>query len=413
MGINSEALKQRNKKIKASNKATRERRKIQVCRTITCKIDYRKLTIIQTDTLNDLFRDAKHLYNDCVLSDSVFSYEIPKTIKVRMPDKTFEIRELSYLSQQMAQGIIQQARNNVRALKTLKANGHKIGGLEPVKSVESIPLKQPNRTFRLNGNYIHVERVPGMMHITGTRQLNGWEIGAAKLIRKASGYYIAFSCFKNKTEYEREHPQPQATYSIGGLDAGLKADITESDGTKTILRYPDTKKARYWARRQSKRHKETNGWKNANRQYRMEMERLVSQRKHAAISMKQCLEAKYSRIIIQNEQIASWKKRKSYPKAGRILQGSILGRLYAMLKTMPQVTILDKWQPTTAWCRQCGRRTKTLLSQRIYECAYCGVHEDRDVHAAQNMITLADHPLSYKDLRKPRDIPIGPYAQAA
>ncbi|MBT1164953.1 RNA-guided endonuclease InsQ/TnpB family protein [Bifidobacterium felsineum] len=413
MAIGSDALKRRNQKIKESNKATRERRRTQVCRAITCKIDYRKLTAAQTDALNGLFRDAKHLYNDCVLSDSVFEYEIPKSVTVRLPDGTQETRQLSHIGVQTAQGIIQQARDNVRSLKTLKANGHKVGGLKPVKNVDSIPLKQPGRTFRLNGNYIHVERVPGMLHLTGVRQLEGWEIGAAKLIRKASGYYIAFSCFKDKTEYESEHPKPQPRFSIGGLDAGLESDITESDGTKTIRRYPDTRKARYWARRRSKRNKDTNGWKTASRQYRREMERLAAQRKHAALRERQRLEAKYARIVIQDEQIASWRKHKGYPKAGRILQGGILGRLYEMLKTMPQVTVLDKWQPTTAWCRQCGRRTRTPLQRRTYRCAYCGIREDRDVHAALNMIALADQPLSYRELRKPRDIPIGPYVKAA
>ena len=413
MPISKDALQQRNRRIRESRNRTRKRRTMQVCRAFSCKIDYRKLKPAQLEALNGLFRDAKHLYNDCVLSDSVFDYRIPKRVEVRMPDGSHETRELSHLSAQMSQGIVQQASDNVRGLKTLKTNGHKVGGLKPVKTVNSIPLKQPGRTFRLNGSYIHVERVPGMLHLTGVRQLDGWEIGPARLIRRASGYYVAFSCFGNRDEYEREHPRPMPANPVGGLDAGLEHDLTESDGTTTIRRYPDTAKARYWARRRSKRDKANKGWWKANRQYRLEMERLKDQRKHAAIEEKHRLEAKYRRIVIQDEQIASWRKRNSWPKAGRILQGSILGRLYATLKQHPQVTVLNKWQPTTAWCRQCGRRTKTPLSQRMFLCAYCGIRESRDVHAARNMIALADQPISHAELRKPRDVPVGPYAQTA
>lgn len=416
MPIDGIALKQRNKRIKASRDATRERRKTQVCRAFTCKIDRGKLNAGQRQALRELFLDAKRLYNDCILSDDAFVYQPPKdrAVMVRMPDHaTYQPRTLTRLSQQQMQGIIQQVRDNIRALRALKKNGHKVGALKPVKRVDCIPLKQPGRTYRLNGGYIHVERIPGMMHLTGVRQLEGWEVGPAKLIRRASGHYIAFSCFKDACEYESEHPKPTSSTEIGGMDAGIHVDLTEADGTTTIRRYPDTAKVRYWARRMGKRDKSTHGWWKANIQYRREQERLTARRKHAAISERRRLEAKYQTLVIQDEQIASWKKRKGYFHYSRILHGAILGRLYAMLKTLPNVTVLDKWQPTTAWCRQCGRRTPSPVSQRTYRCAYCGTVEDRDVHAARNMIALKDNPINHHELRKPRDAPIGPYAKDA
>lgn len=414
MPISKRSLKARNKRIKASRKTTRNRRKTQVCRVFTCKVDYGKLTEKQRNALTELFRDAKRLYNDCVLADSVFGYAIPKSVTVRMPDGSFENRDLNRIGAQSAQGVVQQAKDNIRGLKALKEHGHKVGALKPVKHVDCIPLKQAGRTYRLNGSYIKVEKIPGMMHLTGTRRLESWEVGPAKLLRRATGYYIAFSCFKDKAEYEKSRPaKPAPLIPIGGIDAGLKADITESDGTTTIRHYPDSAKARYWARRMSKRDKADKGWWKANRQYRMEMDRLKARRKHAAIAERQRLEAKYATIVIQDEQYAQWRKRKGWFKAGRILQGGILGRLYALLKPLPQVIVLDKWQPTTAWCRNCGRRTPTPLKKRTYTCAYCGVREDRDQHAALNMIALKDMPLTHEELRRPRDIPIGPYGLTA
>lgn len=90
MPISKRSLKARNKRIKASRKTTRNRRKTQVCRVFTCKVDYGKLTEKQRNALTELFRDAKRLYNDCVLADSVFDYAIPKSVTVRMPDGSFE-----------------------------------------------------------------------------------------------------------------------------------------------------------------------------------------------------------------------------------------------------------------------------------------------------------------------------------
>lgn len=413
--LSKQALGERNRKIKQARNATKARRLTQVCRAFTCKIDYNKLKDGQKRALNELFRDAKRLYNDCVLADNVFDYEPPKDniVMVRMPDKTFQPRTLSRIGSQQKQGVLQQAKDNVRALHALKEKGHKVGALKPVSHYDCIPLKQAGKTYTLKGNYIHVERIPGPMHLTGVRQLEGWEVGPAKLLRRASGYYIAFSCFKDKEEYERSKPvKPKPVIRIGGMDAGVETELSESDGTKTTRRYPDTPKSKYWARRRSKREYGSKGYWEANRQYRKEQERLKERRKHAAIHECQRLEAKYETLVIQDEQIASWMKRKGYYKYGRILHGGILGRLYAMLKKLPQVIVLDKWQPTTAWCRYCGRRTPTPVSQRIFQCAYCGIREERDTHAALNMTVLKDRPITYRELRKPRDIPIGPYMKA-
>ena len=221
MPISKRSLKARNKRIKASRKTTRNRRKTQVCRVFTCKVDYGKLTEKQRNALTELFRDAKRLYNDCVLADSVFDYAIPKSVTVRMPDGSFENRDLNRIGAQSAQGVVQQAKDNIRGLKALKEHGHKVGALKPVKHVDCIPLKQAGRTYRLNGSYIKVEKIPGMMHLTGTRRLESWEVGPAKLLRRATGYYIAFSCFKDKAEYEKSRPaKPAPLIPIGGIDAG-------------------------------------------------------------------------------------------------------------------------------------------------------------------------------------------------
>ena len=223
MSLSVEALALRNKKIKESGKATRKRRKTQVCRAFTCKVDYRKLKSDQKRALSELFRDAKQLYNDCVTSDSVFTYVPSREVTVRMKDGSTEPRTLDRIGAQMMQGVVQQAKDNVRALAALKKKGYEVGALKPVKSFDSIPLKQPGRTYRLRCNYIRINRIPSFMRLTGMKQLDGWEIGPAKLLRKASGYYVAFSCFKDKTAYEKEQPYtPAPVNPIGGVDAGLK-----------------------------------------------------------------------------------------------------------------------------------------------------------------------------------------------
>ena len=73
---------------------------------------------------------------------------------------------------------------------------------------------------------------------------------------------------------------------------------------------------------------------------------------------------------------------------GRTVQHSILGLVKAKLMKCERVTVLPSSAPTTKYCPNCGKFKKDIkLSDRIYNCD-CGYSEDRDIHAARNMILL-------------------------
>ena len=93
----------------------------------------------------------------------------------------------------------------------------------------------------------------------------------------------------------------------------------------------------------------------------------------------------HERVYMQDENISGWHKG----LFGRTVQHSVLGLVKRKLMMNDRVTILPKSAPTTKYCPKCGSLKKDItLSDRVYECS-CGYHEDRDVHAARNMILLA------------------------
>ena len=51
-----------------------------------------------------------------------------------------------------------------------------------------------------------------------------------------------------------------------------------------------------------------------------------------------------------------------------------------------QVYILDSSLPTTQYCFRCGNDAKHDPSKRVFTCPVCRYTEDRDIHAAKNMI---------------------------
>ena len=61
--------------------------------------------------------------------------------------------------------------------------------------------------------------------------------------------------------------------------------------------------------------------------------------------------------------------------------------------------MLDRFIPTTKLCVACGKKHDDIkLSDRQFVCE-CGCHEDRDIHAAKNMLAIWS--LAKKNLKIP------------
>ena len=93
---------------------------------------------------------------------------------------------------------------------------------------------------------------------------------------------------------------------------------------------------------------------------------------------------------MQDEQISNWKTDMTAEK----IQHSVLGRIKSKLMQSNRVVVLDKLYPTTKYCSDCGSKYDITLEERTYVCPTCGYKEDRDIHAAKNMIYFYQQ---YKD----------------
>lgn len=88
---------------------------------------------------------------------------------------------------------------------------------------------------------------------------------------------------------------------------------------------------------------------------------------------------------MQDENIAGWQRH----LFGKQVQHSCLGIVKSKLMALPNVVVLDRFIPTTKLCPKCHSIKNDLsLADMMYVCS-CGYHEDRDVHAAKNMIEIA------------------------
>ena len=96
----------------------------------------------------------------------------------------------------------------------------------------------------------------------------------------------------------------------------------------------------------------------------------------------------YSRIYMQDENLSGWHQSKDKSIRSGV-QHSFMGRVKAKLIQLPQTVILDRFIPTTKLCSECGTVNQHItLDDRTFKCG-CGCEEDRDIHAAKNMIKIA------------------------
>ena len=59
---------------------------------------------------------------------------------------------------------------------------------------------------------------------------------------------------------------------------------------------------------------------------------------------------------------------------------------YKLMEQGKELVKIDKWFPSSKRCSVCGEVKKTLLlSERIYNCEFCGMILDRDYNASINI----------------------------
>lgn len=388
--MDKQALLERNKLIAENGKLTRARRALQECKVFDLKIAVNKLKSSQKEAIDRLFLEAKWYKNTIIACESIQTIITKKqsSVQVKMPDGSFETRELKHLGSHQQQSILAQVKSNLKTLATQKQNGRKVGRLNFVKEVNSIELKQYGNSYRFkSATKVRVQGIPGYVRVRGIKQLEGYELANARLVRKPSGYHLLITAFKNKNEIkEKEFVKGSKI----GIDMGVKTHLTLSNGLKHNVLIEETERLKRLQRKLSRQIKGSNNYGKTRGLIRKQYEYMNNQKNDAANKIVSKLLNEYETIYMQDENLKAWVKKNGYVKAGRKLHHSILGRVKTKLVAHDRVVVLNKWVPTTQLCgnASCGVLNKHGLNEREYSCS-CGYVFDRDTHAALNMIRLS------------------------
>lgn len=395
--IDDEARLAKNAAIAATQKATRAKRAGQLCRVYDLKVVDNKLSSRQREALKMVFVEAKWIRNAALGHEGgPLAYELGPTVTVLTRDRTPEERPFRFLGSQMKQSTLAQVRNDLKALGASKSKGRKVGRLGFCTEVASLDLKQHGNTYRFDASKpsrVKVQNIPGRLTVRGTGQFTAdHEFANAKLVNRPDGYHLLVTTHVGKTSLAglaaTTDFQPGTRV---GMDMGVKTHITLSDGTKIDALFGETDRLKRLQRKLSRQTKGSNGRALTLGKIRKEHQYITRRRDDCANKIVHELLSN-ERVFIQDENISSWKMRSGYIRGGKRIHGSVLGRVKAKLIDHDRVTVLSRHAATTATCI-CGRRTKTPVQIREFECRYCGHAADRDTHAALNMIRMSATPI--------------------
>ena len=156
---------EKNLKIKNTLRVTKERRSQMDCRVFSVKVQENRLSRAKEEKLNRCFLEAKWLRNAVVATDSL-SLEDTSSVQVKV-NGTFETREISNLSSQMKQSVVDSVKTDVYNLSKAKKKGLKVGRLRFKKECNEINLKQFGQTYAIKGkNKIRVQNI-GIVVVNG------------------------------------------------------------------------------------------------------------------------------------------------------------------------------------------------------------------------------------------------------
>jgi transposase len=370
---------EKKRKIRDSMRATHEKRRSQVVKVYTLKIDESHLNIPQKLWLRKIFLEAKWFYNYAIGRDDLFSLDLKiKNVLVKNKDGNDEWRKLECLSSQMKLGLHSRIIDSIKGLSILKKKGFRVGRIKHTRNIDSIPLPQFKNTWNIQHGRIRIQGLKKTLPVSGLDQIpENAEFANAVLFKKASGYYLHVTTYLPKQERIR-------TGKDVGLDFGIKDTIVTSDGEKFNVRIPESEKLKNLQRRFSKKAPGSKQRERVRRKIQKEYEKIGNQKKDSVNKIVSHLVKTYDTIYMQDEMIKQWQSG----LFGKQVQNSALGAIKSRLKSLQSVRVISRSFPTTKMCYRCGVINKISLSERIYRCDCCGLEEDRDIKAAKTVLTV-------------------------
>ncbi len=225
----------------------------------------------------------------------------------------------------------------------------------------------------------------------------GVKVLSATVSEKAGRWYVS-------VQVEEEHAAPaQATGFVIGVDLGIKALVTLSDGRSVAnpkaLR-SRLKALRRLSRSHSRKQKDSANRKKAQRRLAKMHTRIANIRRDALHKATSAILAKSKPdnerpavIVLEDLNVSGMLKNR---RLSRTIADVGLHEFRRQLEYKAciageAVKVVSRWYPSSKICSSCGWIHEDLtLAERVFCCQQCGVILDRDENAAVNLAASAE-----------------------
>ena len=255
--------------------------------------------------------------------------------------------------------------------------------IKPKHKYNSLTFTQAG--FKIEGNRLTIHCIKKSFTFWKHREWTGI-VKTVTIKRDTVGdYTLHLTC----EDYEPTEKLP-LTGNVAGADFGCKTFLTLSDGIK--IASPEFYKQNLNAVRSanktlSRKQYLSKGWFRAKRHLCRVHKKIANQRRDWFFKLALRLVRKYDTFAIETLNLEGMKRlwgRKisdiAFGEFSLILQWTYAKYGKTLLKA-------GRWTATTKPCHRCGPHNETLtLEDRQWTCPECGMHHDRDINAAINIL---------------------------
>jgi putative transposase len=245
-------------------------------------------------------------------------------------------------------------------------------------------------------SFVTISRKIGAIRTKERIRITG-RVTSATFSTRAGRWFVSF-----KVERDREIPENKG--GVVGIDWGLNSFVTTSDGDKFIAPKPFAaaekrlakmnKRISHQENMRKKGTPESNNQKKRRARAAVLHKKVADQRLNFTDKLSSYFVKKYSVVVVEDLNISGMLKNRHLSKA---IADAGAGMFLTMLERKShwygcRVLKAGAFYPSTQTCNVCGYRftgeDKLKMSKRVFECAACGLVEDRDINAAKNLANL-------------------------
>lgn len=343
-------------------------------------------TTQQVFVLNKTLDVCRHIYNE-FLADRRNAYDRCNQSLSTM-DQLYQVQYLEFdtdVHSQVKQDVIRRLGKSFDAFFRRCKEGEKKPGRPRFRGKNRYSsFSYPQSGFKISGKKLKLSKI-GDIKIILHRKIEG-KIKTCSIVKDGKAWY---ACFSVEVTPKR---QIEAVTSVG-IDVGLNAVVTLSDGTK--IEAPGYyRKAEDDLKRQqrslSKKRLHSNNWKKQSDKVSDANRIIRNKRNDFNHKLSRTLVDYYDLVVFEDLNI---KNMVQNSKLSKSIHDAAWGKLiqYTMYKAEEAGKIVELVAPhnTSQNCSSCGIKVSKTLATRIHRCPNCGLVLDRDHNAAINILKLA------------------------